>query len=163
MRIGVVSDTHSREIPRQLLDDFRNTDLIIHVGDICRAQDLEVFKTLGRVEAVLGNMDGDDLRRLLPRRKIIHLEGVAIGLTHGHGARQGLLDTVRDEFKKDKVDAVVFGHSHQPHNAVIDGVLFFNPGSPNDWVCAPYRSYGILEITSGNISGKIVKIKSSHG
>jgi putative phosphoesterase len=163
MRIGVVSDTHSLEIPRQLLDDFRNTDLIIHVGDICRAGDLEILKGLARVEAVWGNMDGEDLRRLLPRRKIIHLEGVAVGLTHGHGARRDILDMVRDEFKKDKVDAVVFGHSHQPHNEVIEGVLFFNPGSPNDSVSAPYRSYGILEITSGKISGTIVKIKSSHG
>ncbi len=159
MRIGVVADTHSLEVPRQLLDDLKKTDLIIHVGDIGTAEDLEVFKGLAPVEAVWGNMDGGDLRRVLPRRKIIHCEGVSIGLTHGHGAPQGLLDAVKDEFKKDKVDAVLFGHSHHPHNEVVEGILFFNPGSPNDSVYAPYRSYGILEIQSGKISGKIVKIK----
>ena len=26
-------------------------------------------------------------------------------------------------------DAVVFGHSHKPHNEIKDGVLYFNPAS----------------------------------
>jgi hypothetical protein len=71
--------------------------------------------------------------------------------------RQKMLDAVKKVFAKDDVQAVVFGHSHVAMNEKINGVLYFNPGSPND-VCAVERSYGILEVSGGNISGKIVKI-----
>lgn len=159
MKIGVVSDTHSQEIPPQLLNELKKMDLIIHAGDFCTAADLDTFKRLGEVKAVYGNMDGEDLREVLPRRQIIEADGVTIGVFHGEGSPEQLLEVVQKEFKGTKVDAVVFGHSHQPMNERIDKILFFNPGSPNDLVFAPYRSYGILEIKAGKITGKIVRIK----
>ena len=51
MKLGVVSDTHSLEIPKQLLDDFKDIDLIIHAGDFCSADDLAIFSKLAPVEA----------------------------------------------------------------------------------------------------------------
>ena len=64
--------------------------------------------------------------------------------------------TVRKEFKQ--VDVIIFGHSHIPCNERIDGVLFFNPGSPTDKIFAPYNSYGMIEITGKNINARIIKI-----
>lgn len=161
MRIGIVADTHSLEVPRQILEDFKRTDLIIHAGDFCTKQDWEVFSRIKDVKAVYGNMDGEDLRRILPRRQIFKAEDATIGLFHGEGPAEGLLDLLRKEFKNDKLDAVIFGHSHQPFNRNIDGVLYFNPGSPTDLVFAPFRSYGIWEIKGGKISAEIVKLKES--
>lgn len=163
MRIGVVADTHSRKIPKQLLDDFKKVDLIIHAGDFCSEEDLKVFTQLKEVKAVYGNMDEWTLRRLLPRRQIFSIGQFAIGVFHGEGPPQGLLEVVKNEFKKDKIDAVIFGHSHQPFNQTMGHVLYFNPGSPNDTIFAPYCSYGILEEESGKLVGKIIKVKKSDG
>ena len=41
---------------------------------------------------------------------------------------------------------------------IIDGKIYFNPGSPTDRVFAPYNSYGIIEIKDGKLKRRIVKI-----
>ena len=64
---------------------------------------------------------------------------------------------MQESFKNDKVDAIVFGHSHQPLVMRQGGVLFFNPGSPTDDIFAPYKSVGILEIHD-TIEGRIIKL-----
>ena len=158
MKIGVVSDTHSHELPPQILKDFREVDLIIHAGDFCSLDVLENFKKLKEVKGVYGNMDGPDVRQILPRKQIISCGEFSIGLFHGEGHPEMLLKKVQSEFKNDKVDVIIFGHSHKPMNEKINGILYFNPGSPNDFVFAPYRSYGILEIDN-KITAKIIKVK----
>ncbi len=158
MKIGIVSDTHSLELPQVMLEDFKGVDFIIHAGDFCSLDVLNTFKKIKDVKAVYGNMDGHDMRQVLPRKQIIPCGKFSIGVFHGEGAPKMLLEKVQSEFQNEKVDAVIFGHSHQPMNEMINGVLYFNPGSPNDTVHAPYRSYGILDVND-TISGKIIKIK----
>ena len=158
MKIGVVSDTHSFSIPQQLVKDFADAELIIHAGDFCSKEVYNGFAKMKTLKAVYGNMDDADLCRKLPRKDIFECEGIRIGVYHGEGPAKRVLDFVREEFKEDKVDVVVFGHSHQPLNEVIDNVLYFNPGSPNDKIYAPYCSYGMLEIRNGKVNGKIIKI-----
>ena len=153
MKIGVVSDTHSQPIPKQLLDDFKKVDFIIHAGDFCDTNDLEIFKKVAKVQAVYGNMDDSRIRKLFPARQILKCGLFSIGIFHGEGSAQKILDRVQAEFKNDKVHAVIFGHSHQPFNEKINSVLYFNPGSPNDQVRAPYCSYGILDVTADDIAG----------
>ena len=159
MKIGVVSDTHSLLIPPEVINGLNKTDMIIHAGDFCTVKDVETFSRLKDFKGVYGNMDGADVRKILPRREILEIEGVTIGIFHGEGPRESILDAVHNAFKDRKLDVVVFGHSHQPFNKQIGGTLYFNPGSPNDMVSAPYCSYGILEIKSGTVTGKIVKLK----
>lgn len=160
MRIGVVSDTHSRELPKQMLEDFKAVDLIVHAGDFCSVDVLDQFKKLKKeIRAVYGNMDDGQVRGLLHRVEVFPCERYAIGLFHGSGPPRGLLDVVKKEFGDRKVDVVIFGHSHHPMNEVINGVLYFNPGSPNDEIFAPYCSYGIIEL-SDQIEGKIIKVRS---
>lgn len=159
MKIGVVSDTHSREIPKQFLNDLKKVDFIIHAGDFCAVEDFEQLKSLKDLKAVHGNMDEEGLKKMLPRRLIFQCGSFLIGIFHGEGPRQRVLDAVKAEFKKEKIDCVVFGHSHQPFNEKIEGVLYFNPGSPNDEVCAPYCSYGILEIKDNQITANIIKVR----
>ncbi len=159
MKIGVVADTHSHKLPAQMLSDFKNVDVIVHAGDFCTLDILKELERVQEVKAVYGNMDGKEIRSLFPRSRILKLGDVTIGLFHGEGAPQTLLEKVKSEFHGKKVDAVVFGHSHQPMNEVIDQVLYFNPGSPNDKVFAPYCSYGILELKGKEIEGNIIKVK----
>jgi len=159
MKIGVVSDTHSRAIPRQLFDDFKDVDLIIHAGDFCTQEDLKKFTSLKEVKAVYGNMDESKLCAKLPEKSIFEWNGFSIGLFHGEGPPQKVINFVKERFKKDKVDVIVFGHSHQAFNEVIDGTLYFNPGSPNDTIFAPFCSYGILKVKDRRIVGEIIKVK----
>jgi putative phosphoesterase len=158
MKIGVVSDTHSQELPQQMLDDFKDVDFIVHAGDICSPAALAQLEKIRPVKAVYGNMDSHDIRASLPQREILRCGNFSLGIFHGDGAPARLLETVRAHFKDVKVDAIIFGHSHHPLNERIDGTLFFNPGSPTDTVFAPYRSYGILEIND-EITGRIVKVR----
>lgn len=161
MTIGVVADTHSQDLPQQLVHDFQQVDLIIHAGDFSSMEEVNFFKGLGNVRAVFGNMDDISVRSVYPERDIFDCEGVRIGLFHGRGAAQAVLKSVQEEFKQEKeaLDIIIFGHSHHPFNEMINDILFFNPGSPNDRICAPYCSYGLLEIRNKKVKAKIIKIK----
>ena len=158
MNIGVISDTHSNPIPKQVLEAFKKVDFIIHAGDFCDKETLEILKNIKEVKCVWGNMDPAEFRKIFPAKQLIRCGKFTIGLYHGEGPGTKVLERVKQEFKKDKVDVVVFGHSHQPLNEKIDGVLYFNPGSPNDTISAPCCSYGILEVTEKGITGKITKL-----
>ena len=68
MKIGVVSDTHSLLIPPEVINALNKTDMIIHAGDFCTLQDVETFRRLKDFKGVYGNMDGAEVRKLLPRR-----------------------------------------------------------------------------------------------
>jgi len=158
MKIGVVADTHSKELPPKLREELSKVDLILHAGDLCETRDLEVFESIGEIKAVYGNMDSPEVVKQLQRTQVVSCGAFKIGLFHGEGPPDGVLDRVREEFKDKDVQAVVFGHSHQPLNRKIGGVLFFNPGSPNDDIFAPYKSFGILDVSPKGITGKIIKL-----
>jgi len=154
MKITVISDTHisrkGQELPSPVLKSIENSDLLIHAGDFTSASLLYYLEALTRVEAVAGNNDGADLFHL-GKKKIIELNGYAIGITHGEGDYSNILQRVKRTFSDDKVDIVIFGHSHQPYSGMENGVLYFNPGSPTNRRRSPKHSYG--EITLGNKIG----------
>ena len=159
MRIGVVSDTHSKELPGQMLKDFAAVDFIIHAGDFCDEEDYQALAKIKEVKGVYGNMDTPAIHKLFPRRQILKCGAFSVGLFHGEGPPRTILEKVKEEFQKDKVDIVIFGHSHQPLNEKQGDVLYFNPGSPNDKVFAPYCSYGIIEVADKNFSARHIKVK----
>ena len=159
MRIGVISDTHVShiaELPRQLVYTLRQMDMIIHLGDFTSPQLVEDLRRLGRFRGVRGNMDLPFLWLMLPEMDILEVGSKKIGLIHGWGAPTGLEDRVRERF--DKMDAILYGHSHVPKSEVKDGTLLFNPGSATGVFPAPYKSYGILTIDE-DIEAEIVRLE----
>ena len=156
--LGVLSDTHSLLLPKELLDGLKGVDLIIHAGDVCDGDILKILKAIAPVKAVQGNMDDASLKRKLPLKELFEAEGVKIGVYHGHGIGRNALANVQEQFKHDHVDLVIFGHSHQPFNEKIGKTTYFNPGSPNDAVRDPYFSYGRIELAEGRIKPSIIKI-----
>jgi len=157
MKIGVISDTHSRALEKNVIEDLKRMDFIIHAGDIGSKSFFDDLKKINDIKAVYGNMDDMGIRSILPRSQILPCESFSIGIFHGEGHPNHLLDCVKEEFKNKKVDVIVFGHSHHPMNEKIDGILFFNPGSATDIASAPYRSYGVLDV-GNTIKGRIIKI-----
>jgi uncharacterized protein len=162
MRIGVISDTHADEqhyeLPKKVLEDFKRTDMIIHAGDITNAKILLKLRSLSpNLKAVYGNMDSQEISRGLAAKEIFNVGKFKIGLTHGSGSPAQLIGYLENEFKKDKLDMIIFGHSHQAFNKIINGVIFFNPGSATDKIFAKRNTYGIIEIND-TIKAEIVEI-----
>jgi uncharacterized protein len=159
MTIGVLSDTHSLDIPAALVKRFKLVDLIIHAGDICDPSTLKLLKKIAPTKAVQGNMDEGALKKELPLKEIIICGNVKIGVTHGHmGETRDALKNAQALFKDDKMDVVIFGHSHQAFNQQIGPTLYFNPGSPNDIVRAKFFSYGLISIEGDKIKAEIIRI-----
>lgn len=161
MKILVLADTHipraAADLPKEIYDEIPDVDMIIHAGDLVEKELLEKLTALKETRAVCGNMDASNLQHILSQKEVIQVEKVKIGLIHGYGAPNDILETVRGEFDS-SVDAIIFGHSHAAVNMVRDGVLFFNPGSPTDKIFAASNSYGILEINGKKIDARIVEL-----
>jgi len=162
MKLIVISDTHSEDLPQVLLNDIKQADLVVHAGDFCDLAVYNRIKAMKDIRAVYGNMDGLDLRGILPRKAVFKCENVMVGIFHGEGGPDRMFERVRAAFAQDKVNVVIFGHSHQVFNEVIDGVLYFNPGSPTDIIRAPFCSYGVLDICGDKVKGTVVKIKQGR-
>ncbi|MDD5561286.1 MAG: metallophosphoesterase family protein [Candidatus Omnitrophica bacterium] len=161
MKIGVISDTHiankSEHIPGIILDVFRHVDMVIHAGDMVDLRVIDELKSVcPKIVAVAGNMDLEAVKKRYPEKEVLKISGYKIGLMHGCGPASNLTALLKDAFKEDKPDIIVFGHSHKPMNEFIDGVLFFNPGSANDFT-AECNSYGLIEINE-EINARIIKI-----
>lgn len=155
MKAIVLSDTHiphrAKDLPERIKEEINKVDVIIHAGDFTTYDFYLELKALKPVYAVRGNMDDDDLYDKLPETMVFELEGVNIGLYHGIGAPWGIEKKVLSKFKdKDKLDLIIFGHSHRALKKEGKPILF-NPGSPTDRFFAPKRSFGIVEIEDGKI------------
>jgi putative phosphoesterase len=162
MRIIVISDTHINEpwddLPVKLLAEAKNADMIVHAGDLVDLAVLEKLKKLcPNVKAVCGNMDSDVTKKKLPQKEIFSAGGFRIGLVHGYGAPDQIVERVCEAFAKDKPDLVIFGHSHQGLILKKDNVIYFNPGSLTDKIFASYNSFGIIEI-GDKIEARIIKL-----
>jgi putative phosphoesterase len=149
MKIGVISDTHIRStdklLPNGVFQAFEGVDLILHAGDILIEEVLLQLQAIAPVQAIAGNNDSYEIYKKYGTRKIITVNGKKIGLTHGMSRGKTYL-TAYAEFMEDNVDCIVYGHSHAPHNEVIDGILFFNPGSATQRRFQPNHTVGILHI-----------------
>lgn len=123
-RIGVISDTHGVVHPA-IADVFANVDHIVHAGDIGGAHVLKTLRALAPLTSVEGNNDDATGEEIL-RTKIGTLR---LLLTHilprPHKLAARVVESLRDE----PADMVVFGHSHLPHNELLDGIRYFNPAS----------------------------------
>jgi putative phosphoesterase len=161
MRIGVFSDTHlidSDESIRFLINVLEEhlspVDMILHAGDLEEPGVLKAFEQYP-IHIVKGNMDPPI--KGIPKKKIIRVGMFNIGLVHGDGMAVGIDNKVRSVFGRNKLDCVVYGHTHKPACFKQDGVLFFNPGSATDKRDMEYHSVGLLEI-GDDIQAEIIRL-----
>jgi putative phosphoesterase len=165
IRVGVIADTHiadaRRQLPEQALRAFEGVYCILHAGDVLTQAVLDRLAAIAPVHAVFGNCDPPEFSWRLPDKLVVDVAGVRIGLTHGHLGGGGDTPEQALAYLRDEPDlrVVVFGHSHQPYNALHGGVLLFNPGSATQRRRAPYPSYGLLELREGLCSGTIVYLR----
>lgn len=160
MKIGVISDTHiknpAKMLPNEVFEIFEGVDMILHAGDLLIEEVVLQLEAIAPVIAVAGNNDDYQLVKKYGTRRLIEVEGKNIGLTHGISRGKTYMNAY-SEFLDDDVDCIVYGHSHIPHNEVINNILFFNPGSATQRRFQPHHSVGILYI-SHKITGEIFYI-----
>ncbi len=155
-KIGVISDTHLKSPDKKLSEliqgPFQDVDLIVHVGDLTEMAVLKAF--VGKeVIAVCGNMDSPDVRRQLPKQRLIQVENFQIALIHGWGAPNGIEDRIQAAFPE--VDCIIYGHTHTPTINWRGKILFFNPGAFAGGPFDPRKSVGLLKIDQ-SIKGEII-------
>ncbi len=158
--VGVLSDTHipvvASRLPRDILEILKGegVSLILHAGDMVVPAVVDDLLEVAPVKAVVGNMDKPSVGEAWPMKDVIPVEDVRIGLIHGWGSPHDLPERVLEAFALERVDCVVFGHSHLPYNEKREGILLFNPGTPTDTRFSSMRTLGILEVEGGEVRGR---------
>ncbi len=159
-RIIALSDTHLEDyaaIPPGLSELLKGADIILHAGDFVSPEIYRALTEIGRLEAVCGNADYQELKRLLPTRRTLEVDGIRIGLVHRASHSFDTTGAAMMAREMD-VDVLVFGHIHRPIVEKSDRLLIC-PGSPTvPRQSAP--SIAELEIKDGHISGRIVPLGS---
>lgn len=152
-RIGIISDTHGLlhpAVPRV----FANVDAIVHAGDIGGEHILDALRELAPVTFVEGNND-DATGEEIVRAKLGTLRVLVTHiLPRPRNAATRVVASLRDE----PADIVVFGHSHLPHNEIVDGIRYFNPASAGPRRFDYPMSVGLLEKQHGEWNAKHVAL-----
>ena len=149
-RIGVISDTHGLLRP-EALQALRNSELIIHAGDIGKATVLDALRTLAPVKAVRGNVDREPWTRNLPKTEAFEIDEVGVYVLHDLGEIDLVPEAAR--FK-----VVVSGHSHQPSIQERHGVLFVNPGSAGPRRFRLPVSIALLHVQGASVEAELVTL-----
>ena len=112
-KIGLISDTHGW-LDEKVFGYFSACDEIWHAGDLGNydiAQSLAGI-TSGRLRAVYGNIDGQDVRSVYPEKLRWRCEEVEIFMTHIGGYPGKYAPGIRNELMSRPTQLFVCGHSH---------------------------------------------------
>ena len=120
-RIGLISDTHGLVRP-QALNALRDSELILHAGDVGKPEILTALRELAPVIAIRGNVDTSEWARSLPKTAVAEADKFLLYVLHD-------LHTLDLNPAAAGFHVVVSGHSHQPGKFERDDVLYINPGS----------------------------------
>jgi uncharacterized protein len=156
MRLLVIADTHvprrARDLPAAVWAEVAEADVVLHAGDWVEPTLLDDLEARARrLVACWGNNDGDELRRRLPERADVTLEGVRFTVVHETGASGGR-DTRMARLYPD-TDVLVFGHSHIPWDTTAPtGLRLLNPGSPTDRRRQPHCTYMTAVVADGALT-----------
>jgi putative phosphoesterase len=135
-RILVVGDTHVRqydEVHPALRERIAAADIAIHCGDWVGMAAVEGFREAARQAVVVhGNSDAVEVRRELPYREVLEVEGARLGVTHpAWGGPEFPAPQLRGDFPEDEfgaIDVICFGHFHVPLDETHEGVRYVNGG-----------------------------------
>lgn len=159
MRIIAMSDSHGDGFALEKVFKMSkdNGDIFVHLGDGERELEDMIYEYPELdIRHVAGNCDYNSAAADMI---IIRTGTINVLATHGHiyGVNYGV-QTLVSIAKNNGCRAVLFGHTHVPHESYEDGVYLLNPGS-----CASPRdgskpSYGYIDITPQGIITNIVEL-----
>ena len=144
-RIGLISDTHGLVRP-EALTALKESELIIHAGDIGKPEVLERLRTIAPVVAIRGNNDRDSWAKKIPDSLDLNINGLKLYVIHNV-----------NELESERAvgfQAVISGHSHKPSVITKNGILFINPGS-----AGPRRFKLPIAVARLQIKGAKMRVK----
>jgi putative phosphoesterase len=153
VRLLLIADTHlpkrAKDLPAEVWAAVDDADVVIHAGDWVEPDLLDALEARSkRLVACWGNNDGEELRRRLPERADVTLDGVRFTVTHETGASAGRDARMARQYPD--TDVLVFGHSHIPWDATAEtGLRLLNPGSPTDRRRQPHCTYMTATVADG--------------
>lgn len=146
LEIGVIADTHGLLRP-EALQALRGVSLIIHAGDVGRADILEALRAIAPVEAVRGNVDTGPFGASLPETLVVAAGAARLYVLHD-------VKTLEIDPAAEGMAAVISGHSHRQRMEQLGSVLYLNPG------CAgPQRFKRAITLARIRVAGKKVTAK----
>jgi putative phosphoesterase len=120
-RIGLISDTHGLVRP-EALKVLEGVELIVHAGDIGKAEVLDRLQAIAPLAAIKGNNDTASWARHIPEVLDLRLNDTGVRVIHN-------VHDLENKLPAAGVQVVISGHSHKPSVETRNNVLFVNPGS----------------------------------
>lgn len=149
MKILVLSDSHGNVDNMAQAVEQEQPQLIVHLGDCWRDGEhlRDRFPSIP-MEQVPGNCD---YRSFEQAERLLFIEDARILICHGHtlGVKQSLL---RAGYKaeEERLDLLLFGHTHRPMVDKRGRTLFVNPGSIGDYF---HPFYAVVTVEQGKVDG----------
>lgn len=139
MKWGIISDSHGAVDRLAMVCNIfqeNNISKVIHAGDFLNEGAVEVFKSYPDLKFYIakGNCDVNEelwaeLSSLenVEAKEILHIEsdGKKIGVAH-------ILADAVVAFREEKLDIVIYGHTHREATEERDNRIYINPGSLQD-------------------------------
>lgn len=148
--IGLISDTHGLLRP-EAVAALHGVALIIHAGDVGRADILDELQRIAPTVAVRGNVDRGGWAASLPEMQTVEVGGFRLYILHD-------IKTLDIDLARMGYHAVIFGHSHKPLVEERNNVLFVNPGAAGPRRFKLPVAVGRLMIADGRLHAQIVEL-----
>ena len=129
-RIGLISDTHNF-LDDAVFDHFKDCDEIWHAGDFGTAAIADKLSAFKPLRGVYGNIDGYDIKSMLPEQMVYQCEGVKVLMRHIGGYPPRYNAETKKELLVHKPQLFISGHSHILKIMYDDKLqcLHMNPGA----------------------------------
>lgn len=126
-----MSDTHGYLFKDSIERFFVDMDEIWHAGDIGSGEVVDILSEMKPLFAVFGNIDGQNIRQIFPKTRIMQREGVKVVMTHIGGYPGRYEKESLEIIKRERPKIFISGHSHilkiQYDNT--NDLLHINPGA----------------------------------
>lgn len=155
----IISDTHLenfKALGEKLSQLICGADFVIHAGDFDTIEFItELKKNSKELYAVKGNCD---YGTPFPLELFFTINGVSIGLCHGAGRRDNIIDRLAYTFHDRAPEIIIFGHTHAPFIGKIGDTTFINPGSLFSNRTVPYGTFCEIIIEENRFDAKILRM-----
>lgn len=160
-RIGLLSDTHGYWDERYL-KYFEECDEIWHAGDIGSKEVMDKLMSFKTFRGVYGNIDGQDIRKILPEINRFRLEGADILIKHIGGYPGKYDPQINKILNTSSPTLFISGHSHilKVKYDKEYGMLHINPGAAGKYGFHAVRTLVRFSIEHGNFSDlEVIELK----
>lgn len=110
-KIGLLSDTHSF-LDEAIFKHFDSCDEIWHAGDFGNIALLDTLAAFKPLRGVYGNIDGKDVRAVVPEENRFMCEGVDVYMIHIGGYPKRYQPIVKNVMQTNPPKLFISGHSH---------------------------------------------------